>query len=182
MSLGDQLAAQLITGETVDLDELATRLDSNLGYINDVKTKLGQLGYVFVNEGKARRRCTNPNFKPTMSLKELRTQQNRERRARQLAEKSEAERRREVVRELREKREAEAVALDRNGHTLEGLQQPETLLGTGFDAVGPLATPPSLGSAVQVFAMVLNDDGTLRMGVQNGERRWIVDVIGELAR
>jgi hypothetical protein len=41
-----------------------------------------------------------------------------------------------------------------------------------------LPTLPSLGGGVTVYALVLNDDGSITMGLRNGQASWHVDVIG----
>lgn len=76
------------------------------------------------------------------------------------------------------------------GHTLALATDPgAAMLGVPLEATltnggpgGSHATPPTLGQGVQVFAMVLKDDGTLRMGLQTDSRRWVVDVVGEMTR
>lgn len=98
--------------------------------------------------------------------------------------------------EAREERERQGREAAANGHNLSLFADPgASMMGMPFDAElrsiangngngssGMLATPPQLGGQVQVFAMVIRDDGTLRLGLQTGERRWMVDVVGEMAR
>lgn len=56
----------------------------------------------------------------------------------------------------------------------------------GFERAEPVnyrgMQAPNLGGLVSVFAQVIQDDGTLRLGLQTGDRRWVVDVIAEIAR
>jgi len=37
---------------------------------------------------------------------------------------------------------------------------------------------PDLGSAVAVYALVVNDDGTVTLGLRNGTRRWMTTITG----
>lgn len=72
-------------------------------------------------------------------------------------------------------------------HDLARLTSPNGILGIpGLEQQTPInmlqATPPGLGGPLQVFALILNDDGTLRMGVQNKDRKWVVDVAAEIER
>jgi DNA-binding MarR family transcriptional regulator len=45
-----------------------------------------------------------------------------------------------------------------------------------------LPTLPSLGGGVTVYALVLNDDDSITMGLRNGETSWLTNVIGTAPR
>lgn len=54
---------------------------------------------------------------------------------------------------------------------------------TKVNGAGPIGHPvPALGDGLQVYLLMLDDDGSVRVGLRNGEAAWLTSVDGFAAR
>jgi hypothetical protein len=175
----EELVHRLLAGHKLYIDTRTTG-----GTFALAKQALTEFGYEVVIPETNHRAIANLEAVESPATAEVVLERMREiRREYYEQHKAKTAERERTVAELRERRVAEREQLDRNGHTVEAMRKPTTMLGVpGMDRTLPLATPPMLGEQVQVFAMVLLDDGRLRMGLQDGGHRWVVDVVGEMER
>lgn len=188
MSRAIEIATIIATGEEFDPQLVARSLGVSESYVGQTIGYLKRLGFHFSPLVERRKRCLNPDLQLDGDLESvlidlIRTHQNAAR-TRSLEKKRLDEEKRKVVRELREKRESEKSHLATNGHTIEAMKEPTTLLGMPelHGGAAPVGVAPELGSTLQVFAMVLEDDGSLRIGIQDNQYRWVAQVIGQMER
>lgn len=161
--------------------------------------ELRKLGYTFQSDN-LEWVCTNPDHVPSEEQWDLvraeraeRSRQSKENQRAAARQQALAAARRDARREQQQQRSQvparaeEPAAAPGPMHDLARLTSPNGILGIpGLEQQTPInmlqATPPGLGGPLQVFALILNDDGTLRMGVQNKDRKWVVDVAAEIER
>lgn len=177
MKATEEIVRQLLLGHSVYIDNRKAG-----GTYAVIKRVLEEVGYEITIPQTSFRQLAN--YEAGLLTFDAAMAKVRERR--RLVQKAYSDRKKrneETVAQLRANRIAEREQLDRNGHTVEAMRRPTTLLGVpGMDRTLPLVTPPLLGQGVEVFAMILLDDGRLRMGLQNDAHRWVVDVVGEMER
>lgn len=194
----DRVRARIITGRTFTTREVADLTTASQSVVNKQIREMEALGYKFVQPAaNGPWTCTNPAHKPTAADEERRREWRRENNITVEKQRYYRERAKE-----REQVKAETGALVQTVNTpapvsaptpmgFEQFKSPAGPLGVpgfestetvNFKANGLEATPPRLGGRVEVYAMVMLDDGTLRLGIQNGERRWVADVVAEVGR
>jgi hypothetical protein len=111
-------------------------------------------------------RFVNPEFNPTESEFNA---------VRDGKAKRQAEQKKERDR-LRKQRQRAAQSQSQARPTAAPATPPKRSNGRG------LPPTPMLGETVEVFAVTLEDDGLIRLGVRNQEHAWVVDITGHTLR
>jgi len=157
-----QLRRALFRGEALTALGTAERFGVSPGFLAQAVAVMERMGYVFTRATEGddpayRYRLTNPEHTPSEAQVEAQ-------RAHSYAKQS-------ATRKARSARTGAApVAVTEPPPT-----SPER---HGFNYAPDLPPLPDLGAGVMVYALALNDDGTVTLGLRNGSRRWMTTVTG----
>jgi hypothetical protein len=174
LTFSSRIRRRLLRGETLTPKQVVAEVGGSNGLTAQVVRQLDQLGFDINRdaneEGLTTYTVTNPDHEPTDAQYQRATEA-------MASKKSGAPRHRPA-----KKAAASSVAVAKSTapppRSTNRANDHQAVAAPGVD-LPPL---PGLGQAVTVYALALNDDGSITVGLRNGTEQWLTDIVGHSQR